>query len=151
MSTPRSLRSTLVATMLVLGIVAATGALALIGITAALHATVVVISDAVESVCAAEGLRSTLLMHERALVFDPFRRADSASRTTKGAGLGLFIASQIVRAHGGQIELSSELGKGSTFSVVLPNREPLGGPAADREPESPEQQRGLGTGHPSGA
>jgi len=54
-------------------------------------------------------------------VFEKFYQVDgSMSRRFEGAGIGLSIAKSIVEAHGGKIELESELGKGSTFSVVLP-------------------------------
>ena len=42
------------------------------------------------------------------------------ARSSGGAGLGLSIAQQIVQAHGGRIEVQSEVGKGSTFTVYLP-------------------------------
>jgi signal transduction histidine kinase len=57
---------------------------------------------------------------DRVRLFDPFQRADSARRSCSGAGLGLFISSRIVRAHGGRIEVTSEVGRGSTFTVLLP-------------------------------
>lgn len=53
-------------------------------------------------------------------VFDKFFRAGSSLiHTTKGTGLGLSIVKQIVDIHGGQIAVSSEPGKGSTFTVKL--------------------------------
>ncbi len=54
-------------------------------------------------------------------VFDQFYRVSrSESKKSKGTGLGLTIAKKIVEAHEGSIQVSSELGKGSTFTVFLP-------------------------------
>jgi signal transduction histidine kinase len=52
-------------------------------------------------------------------VFDRFERAVSRRRFA-GFGLGLWIARQVVEAHGGTISLSSQPGLGSTFTVELP-------------------------------
>lgn len=54
-------------------------------------------------------------------IFERFYRADP-SRTTPGSGLGLSISQDIARAHGGDIQVSSAVGRGTTFSVSLPLR-----------------------------
>lgn len=54
-------------------------------------------------------------------VFDRFWRADkSRSRTTGGSGLGLAITRQLVELHGGAVAVTSSLGVGTTFRLVLP-------------------------------
>jgi signal transduction histidine kinase len=52
-------------------------------------------------------------------VFDRFYRGD-ASRSTPGFGLGLSIAKSLIEAQGGSIEVESEQGVGSVFTVMLP-------------------------------
>jgi two-component system phosphate regulon sensor histidine kinase PhoR len=50
-----------------------------------------------------------------------FYRVDgSRSRATGGTGLGLAIVKHVVQRHGGELQISSELGQGSTFAVLLP-------------------------------
>lgn len=54
-------------------------------------------------------------------LYEKFTQADSSSsRSAGGTGLGLSISKTIVERHNGSIEVASEIGKGSTFSVALP-------------------------------
>jgi signal transduction histidine kinase len=54
-------------------------------------------------------------------IFDKYFQVGQQART-KGAGLGLAIAREIVEAHGGSIAVDSQPGRGTTFSIVLPVR-----------------------------
>jgi signal transduction histidine kinase len=54
-------------------------------------------------------------------VFEKFYRSkDPQAAAVKGSGLGLPIAREVARLHGGDVTLESELGKGSTFTLILP-------------------------------
>jgi signal transduction histidine kinase len=54
-------------------------------------------------------------------VFDKFYQVEGQpSPRQPGSGLGLAIARQIVEAHGGTLEAESEVGRGTTFRVLLP-------------------------------
>ena len=54
-------------------------------------------------------------------IFERFYRVDkSRSKSTGGSGLGLTISKEIIEAHGGEIEVKSEEGKGTTFILKIP-------------------------------
>jgi signal transduction histidine kinase len=63
-------------------------------------------------------------------VFEPFRRGEPYARAAGGrpgnSGLGLFIVREIVRAHGGTVEVRSEREAGTVFTVRLPRARTLG-------------------------
>jgi len=65
-------------------------------------------------------------------LFEPFHRATNVG-TIPGTGLGLSISRQAVELHGGRIQTESQTGKGTTFTVVLPNV-PI--PRADVPPQA---------------
>jgi two-component system, OmpR family, sensor histidine kinase SenX3 len=68
--------------------------------------------------------------HDVDRIFERFYRADQArSRSTGGTGLGLAIVKHIATNHGGRVDVTSELGGGSTFTLRLPAHPP-GSPAA---------------------
>ncbi|GAB4239212.1 MAG: ATP-binding protein [Elainellaceae cyanobacterium] len=53
-------------------------------------------------------------------IFERFARANTGPRCSDGAGLGLAIVQAIAMASGGRVELKSAVGKGSTFTLILP-------------------------------
>ncbi len=53
-------------------------------------------------------------------VFVPFMRSKRTQGKIPGVGLGLFTAKRIIEAHSGKLTVASALGKGSTFSIILP-------------------------------
>jgi len=72
-------------------------------------------------------------------LFNKFGRLfDKRAINIGGSGLGLFITKEIVTAHGGQISVESEWGKGSTFSLVIPLVKPTETPTT--QPPAAEKQ-----------
>jgi two-component system, OmpR family, sensor histidine kinase KdpD len=67
---------------------------------------------------------------ERSMIFDKFYRGQSQRYRVQGTGMGLAIVKAIVEAHGGRIEVTSQLGHGSVFSFGLPL-------AGNKQPSSP--------------
>ncbi len=58
---------------------------------------------------------------EMKFLFERFSRASNAKRSpVKGTGLGLYLSKTLVERHGGNIQVQSNLGEGSTFTIVLP-------------------------------
>lgn len=60
-----------------------------------------------------------IAIEDQERIFEPYERLPSTS-SEDGAGLGLYIVREIVRAHGGRIEVDSRPGDGATFTIHLP-------------------------------
>ncbi|WP_431605020.1 sensor histidine kinase [Dickeya dadantii] len=65
-----------------------------------------------------EGISADHLPH----IFDRFYRVDDARSNAENTGLGLALVKTIAEMHGGKIQVASEEGKGSCFTLVLPAR-----------------------------
>lgn len=59
-------------------------------------------------------------------IWDRYYKADPSRKNTKygESGLGLSIVDQLVKLHGGEIKVESELGKGTTFTISFPDQQP---------------------------
>jgi two-component system sensor histidine kinase KdpD len=73
------------------------------------------------------------------MVFEKFFRGKKAGARGKGSGMGLAIARAIARAHGGDIEVASSLGKGALFRFWVPVDQ---GPCTDSVATNPRAQAG---------
>ncbi len=86
-----------------------------------------------EAVLAVHDTGPGIAREDQARLFRPFEQLESGfSRPHGGTGLGLYLSGQYAGLLGGRIDVESEEGKGSTFSLVLPKE----GPAAGREAEA---------------
>ena len=61
-----------------------------------------------------------IALDEQNQIFEPFFRSSRQQRFPQGMGLGLTIASDLVKAHGGHLDLESVAGQGSHFTIHLP-------------------------------
>ena len=59
-------------------------------------------------------------LQDQPRIFEPFYRGPQDRRIRQGMGLGLTIASDIIHAHQGEIEMHSEPGNGAVFTIYLP-------------------------------
>jgi signal transduction histidine kinase len=76
---------------------------------------------------------------EQQRVFQKFVRGDEAKRAgIRGVGVGLALVKRIAEAHGGRVHVTSEVGAGSTFTLVLP--------AVNSQPPVPSPQRAEAAG-----
>ena len=73
-------------------------------------------------------------------VFDPFF---TTKPTGEGLGLGLSLATDIVRSHKGEISVESEPGKGTVFQVLLPRFAVKGTKAMDDDAQDPPRRASV--------
>jgi signal transduction histidine kinase len=80
-------------------------------------------------------------------VFDRFHQVRSnATNQTQGVGIGLALAKELVQAHGGQLEVESEVGRGSKFRIYLPDDAiPVDAEAVPAVEETPEEVISIST------
>ncbi len=77
------------------------------------------LGDAVELVV--EDTGTGIPAHELPRVFDRFHRVDGArGRTHEGTGIGLALTHELIKLHGGSVEVTSVLGQGTTFTMSVP-------------------------------
>ncbi|QXG77928.1 response regulator [Modestobacter sp. L9-4] len=98
--------------------------------------------DAVELTVADTGIG--IPAEELPLVFDRFHRvAGSLARNREGTGIGLALVRELVALHGGTVGVTSEPGRGSTFTVTVPYGTPDAAADAERPAAPSEAARGT--------
>ena len=65
-----------------------------------------------------------MLPEQLAFVFDKFYRVEETSHRFQGLGIGLYISSEIIKRHGGEIDVNSTYGEGSEFYFTIPVNPP---------------------------
>jgi signal transduction histidine kinase len=75
---------------------------------------------------------------EHEAIFQEYFQSREARTRRTGTGLGLAIARRLCEMHGGRIEVTSEIGKGSTFRVVLPIASRAEGRPPKSRPRTPK-------------
>jgi len=79
-----------------------------------------------------QGIPAEVIPH----IFDPFFTTKMGS-TQGGMGLGLSVSRSLVQAMGGRIEVQTAVGRGATFTVVLPSHASIASPGARSERKQP--------------
>ena len=77
------------------------------------------VTDA-ETIFSVHNRGSYIVPEEGERIFQRFYRSAQQPEDCKGAGMGLAIARSIVEAHGGTLEVTSQLGRGAAFTFALP-------------------------------
>lgn len=108
------------------------------------HITVIASGEADEAVLEVSDTGPGIPADQLPHIFDKFFQVGPQARS-KGAGLGLAIAREVVEAHGGTISAASEPGAGATFRVALPTTQQ----APPTPPDTPEPAETLSQHNPA--
>jgi signal transduction histidine kinase len=84
---------------------------------------------------------------DRHLLFERYSRLEK-HQTVDGTGLGLFVTKHLVDAHSGRIEVKSEVGRGTQFTVWLPHAEGARTGVADPQVEKQVGEKKVKESHP---